>query len=990
VASFDQLSQEYNDFVESNYLLPEKERIDEARRLLNLLRQAGRHLEDPLKREVVSVWARSVGEAIYEISGEYPAVRISPFETLQHVEGITASGPNPDREYYLRKVIEKLGYLSLSRVTSMKTGIPLQTVYASLPTDLVFSVKVENREIVDWWASQSSLKRERIDTNSALFENKATVDDKAISLLRDEMQKAVDTGVGYGYGPVEARPLILAPLWYDGIREDFWTVKAENAAALFDRLVILGPPGSGKSTFARYLALCLAYSQLESSSPQTRIQELGVWPHGALTPIFVELRRFVGWEGFPKLGNSVTSDHFLEYVSRELLADDMREFRSELHQDLVKGQAVIIFDGLDEIPIPAEKNSLEQRREQMQELTQSLGVLYPRCRIVVTSREHGYDDWHLRNFSVVRLAPLSDDQIKNLAVKLYRQVGSGDAEAQATSLLEALNIVPSVLGSNPLLLTLLAVLFQARGELSLTKGHLYEQIIKLFIERWTQPRLGDRSLVDQLGCTAVDLYSVLRIIAYKNCATSSSEIPLALLLTELFKLGPTVNIHDAVAFLSQQSGVLVSPGVGQYRFAHRAFQEYLAASYMANSSDFSLVRASIERQPYVWREPCLMVEDVLLASGRRSEAWELLSVLLDDELPEDLAANDSRVWSIWLAGHIALTLNLRSDSSDRRNILIFQSLRDWLKFVLTVPTDLPARERVDIGDVLGEIGDNRPGVGIQRDGLPDICWCEIPSGEFQLGLNQAQIDKIRSEEWARGWEFARETPASTVLVPAFAVSLYPVTQIQFWSFVDDGGYEDRQWWTQAGWAWLQKMGFDGPAGTECKDRPNYPCTNVSWYEAVAFCNWLSEKISCTIRLPTEVEWEKAARGTDGRSFQWGNSFDASKCNNAATGIERVCAVGCFPLNNGAWAENSPLDMCGNVWEWCTTISEKADEFLLPYPYDKGDGRENLDLGDEYLRVVRGGSFLNPPFLTRTTFRGRDKPFSRFARQGFRVVRELGS
>ncbi len=151
-----------------------------------------------------------------------------------------------------------------------------------------------------------------------------------------------------------------------------------------------------------------------------------------------------------------------------------------------------------------------------------------------------------------------------------------------------------------------------------------------------------------------------------------------------------------------------------------------------------------------------------------------------------------------------------------------------------------------------------------------------------------------------------EKPAHPVTLAAFEISRYPLTNVQFQAFVIGDGYRQERYWLAAKAAgYWQEGKFKGWFDDEARDRPydfgspynlpNHPVVGVSWYEAVAFCRWLSDKLGYMVRLPTEAEWEKAARGTDGRQYPWGNQPEtADRGNMKDTGIEATCPVGIFP------------------------------------------------------------------------------------------------
>ena len=151
-----------------------------------------------------------------------------------------------------------------------------------------------------------------------------------------------------------------------------------------------------------------------------------------------------------------------------------------------------------------------------------------------------------------------------------------------------------------------------------------------------------------------------------------------------------------------------------------------------------------------------------------------------------------------------------------------------------------------------------------------------------------------------------------------------MTNAQYAAFVRAGGYRQRRYWTAAGWRWREGDDVVAPEDYgEPYNLANHPVVGVSWYEAVAYCRWLTEALRAageldegeTVALPGEAEWEKAARSADGRSYPWGDAPDPDRANYDDTGIGATSAVGCFP---GGASPYGVEDLSGNVWEWCHT------------------------------------------------------------------------
>jgi formylglycine-generating enzyme required for sulfatase activity len=261
----------------------------------------------------------------------------------------------------------------------------------------------------------------------------------------------------------------------------------------------------------------------------------------------------------------------------------------------------------------------------------------------------------------------------------------------------------------------------------------------------------------------------------------------------------------------------------------------------------------------------------------------------------------------------------------------------------------------------------------------------VPAGPFLMGTSDRQVDWLarnseRAKKWRAKGHFDREQPQHTLTLPDYTIGKYPVTVGEYRAFVEAAGYLQHQYWTDTGWEWREAGRVVKPERWDDErwtGDSRLPVVGVSWYEACAYCRWLTEATGRTYRLPTEAEWEKAARGTDGRLYPWGDEFDASRCNAQASGQKRTT-----PVAQYSPAGDSPYgcaDMGGNVSEW--TMSQ-----YQPYPYDAHDGHH--DPAGDAERVIRGGSWYKPALRARVVSRGMNDPFFRDDDVGFRSARPV--
>ncbi|MBN2305671.1 MAG: TIR domain-containing protein, partial [Anaerolineae bacterium] len=499
---------------------------------------------------------------------------------------------------YLKRLVERIGRLHLSQIAEdQPDGVPLEQVYIDGPTPLHIGVEMLDWQIVDWWVSQVVDRLSVRQSPSDLGYEEATLE----SLLEQVEQEIAK----YREENPDAKPderLSRWPFrpWRNGKNENVLTLNAQDIAAARDRLVILGAPGSGKSTFVKHLALCLAGAHIDNWDRPANLDALGQWPHGPLTPVYVELRRFVASEHFPANVHELpTVDHLWRYIAADLQGADLAAYAADLKLDLEQGHAVLILDGLDEVPYP--ERCLTHRQQQLRHLATSINDAYGPSRVIVASRPYAYEGWTLPGFEAVTLADFENKHRVELAAKLYRAAGLNDDEAQAKA--ERLNqqlqrrSIDPQLKDRPLFLTLMAVIFlesETEG-LPARRGALYRQSILLLLDRWTQAktqgRPNARALTEILGgATLDDLYDRLAALAYDvhqmaDEERSTPQIEEELLYRHLKPLGRHAAV-DLIPYLSENAGVLVSPGQDHERnvfyFAHRSFQEYLAGAHLVH------------------------------------------------------------------------------------------------------------------------------------------------------------------------------------------------------------------------------------------------------------------------------------------------------------------------------------------------------------------------------------------------------------------------
>jgi len=703
-----------------------------------------------------------------------------------------------------------------------------------------------------------------------------------------------------------------------------------------------------------------AEHELKEPKPQ-------LWNHGPLLPVHIVLRDFAAQ--LPAAGQPVNAETVWAYLCGRLKQAALEDFGPHLHEELLQRGGLILLDGLDEVP------DALTRREQVKQAVQDFVSTFSRCRFLVTSRTYAYQrqDWKLTGFAEVGLQPFTRGQINAFVDAWYAhmmelvRLTEGDARGRAEILKRTVanNERIRELAERPLLLTLIAQLqTEAGGVLPEKREELYDKAVEMLLNKWEGLKIRRRadgtpeiepSLAEWLNASRDDIRKQLNRLAFEAHLNQTELIgtadirksDLIMALLEASDSQKTVDVRRLEDYLRDRAGILAEHGIGLYQFPHRSFQEYLAACHLTDDEFPDKIAELTRNDPNRWREVALLA-GAKAARGSTSNVWNLVEALCFAPVPSGHAL-PADSWGALLAGQM-LVDNADLTSVAPRNVSKRDRVRDWQVHLLT--GELPPVERALAGRNLAVLGDPRKGVGVVN-GLPDIDWVMIPDdGEFVYG------DKSEGKG------------PKKLRLPAYKISRYPITYAQFQAFIDaPDGFGNARWWEGLAvdsdhWAQVREPGFRFD---------NHPREFVSWFDAMAFCRWLSEKSAEDVRLPTEQEWEKAARGRDGRAYPWGNDYVAGYANIDETegsvgpnSVQMTTAVGMY--SQGA-SPYGLMDVAGNVWEWC------LNEYDHP---------ERTQISGTERRLLRGGSWVNYIGNARCAYRRRYPPDNRFNDIGFRV------
>jgi formylglycine-generating enzyme required for sulfatase activity len=598
---------------------------------------------------------------------------------------------------------------------------------------------------------------------------------------------------------------------------------------------------------------------------------------------------------------------------------------------------------------------------------------YPGNRYLATCRtlsyqppeSHGAPDLRLTKFrSTFELAPLDTQKIDRFIKAWYTElaclgtVRKEDVEKLANQLQQAV-YRPDLqrLAHNPLLLTVMSLVHTHKGRLPDARAMLYEETMDILLWRWEQLKAGGheetphlKQLMLQAGRTEVDLKRVLWKLAFEAHAQIGSEdkqdkiadigeFKLEKALAAL-KSDDRNWARQVLEAMKLRAGLLIERAPELFTFPHRTFQEYFAGAYLSTQATFARDAADLAKHSELWREV------ILLAVGRlvnlsidTDKPLALVGELCPSEKSEDDDTSDWR--KACLAGEILLEVGLTRVGDSTLGQDLMMRVRRRMTELITEGW-LPPRERTTAGRTLAKLGDPRfrpDAFWLPNDTL--LGFVEIPAGTFSMGTKEEDIPALIQKFGGEKDWYKCETEQHQFDLQMFYISRYLITNAQFNVFLEDGGYKEPRYWEEAEIAkvweedgyikdrWRQERRNKPYDYGEPFNLPNHPVVGVTWYEALAYTKWLTEQLRTRsgtpehlayllredkweITLPTEIQWEKAARGEGGRIFPWEkDEINPNLANYDKTGINTTSAVGCFP---GGASFYGVQDLSGNVWE----------------------------------------------------------------------------
>lgn len=733
------------------------------------------------------------------------------------------------------------------------------------------------------------------------------------------------------------------------------TLMLEEAASIVRRMLLVGDSGSGKTTFIRHFIASIAQDLWLPVEERPAASRLSWWIQRDLNVAYVDMGPLAAYLTEHKQEWNVNG--LLNYIEYDLRTAGLAGYAPILRREFDAGTAMLIIDDIHDV-LTGSGPVIRQAIDNLSNLLHTIDIAFPNLRLMLTVRTRAAELWQPNRMIKVSIQNW-DKTLQLRALDRYFNTFMPAAKRELELLKATLDQYDSSLTGNPRFIALMAVLHQKQ------LGDLYRRIFSVLLEN-EQDLLNDA--FDHPTEKPKDLALVLLSqFAYESIQDHpTSQPPGRRLERDLnghiheFANDHGMNSDTISLYLREHSGLFI--GVGEtFRFTHNDFRIYLAAEYVVKSNyarddrrgELLPLRQLIEEEPHIWSQVFRVVGGILPSF---TDLLDFMEDLVDSDPPKTLDPQTRQAHSVWLAGRLAFDLRIEEqlveDRHAERPLLrarevrdaqaTLDRLREWLRLIVETrgtPRQVESRGSVDlvrraeIGRLLGRLGDERPGVGVDPDtALPDISWVEIAASDDQ---------------------------------PSFYVAKYPVTVAQYLAFVSADDCADPDFWTEGG-----RGGFNPDNIRECLSDSvmypgNHPVTDVTWYEANAFCRWLTRRLGGgrVVSLPTRAQWVRAARKDTQWVYPYEGGYDPYKANGRLTGIGRATAVGLLPEGDSPYGIS---DLSGNVYEWSA---------------------DHDDVKPEPRRALVGGSWKSYPGFMRIDACYFDYPENSSDYWGFRVVCE---
>ncbi|RIK72519.1 hypothetical protein DCC62_19380 [candidate division KSB1 bacterium] len=886
-------------------------------------------------------------------------LKLRPASAPPPASAVQTVAREPARQRYLETMIKTHQHLPVAGFeTNLRIPIPLEKVYVTL------KARMNELEHARGELDSSARKRDPVRHKTSA---------SSVEPLTDQVRQRL-TGTTQSDQTVSVQQALQFALQRD-----------------YDGLVLLGYPGAGKTTLTKYFLLCFAGNKAE--------QQLGM-PQPFL-PILLSLRDID-----PELP-----------LTANILAS-LQKYHLDLSEEfflhyLQEGRAILLLDGLDEVPT-------EKKRAQVSQwIHHQAHLAFPKCPVIVTSRFSGYRGEAILPGYYLRLEiqdygmPEVQQFLENWLIGVETHVHEDSdywrqqAKSRAENLFQRIEAAPALreLAVNPLMLQIIALVHRDRGTLPERRVELYKECTDVLLERW------DKAKGLEVLLSAAQARQLLQPIAlWMHSVENRREVSKAELLEfmqpHLGRIKREVDPEELLQNWQERSGIFKGEG-DIYFFHHLSFQEYLTAEEIRNTRQSEILVKQFDQA--WWREPTLLamgltnppifadfMRVLLRANWRDGARVDFMLKCIDEALVKDeapfvnalkrLKRYEARYYALLALKHIATKASisaLMSITSDKN--------RRIAKEAYAILTQV-ANQYYEYKEILEMLE-------IELSEKVDVIFRHKT---YELSPRIFNPVELNAEYiLIKNGKYKYSVTKKEVEVPPLYFARYPVTNKLYNRFVSylvgKGGEEAFANLPLGRFAESLRAkakgikGFTEYMGNDPKKWPetfkskmddkrflgdDQPVLRVTWFDAAAYCHWLSELQGARgsspelvdgkeqdehiiYRLPTEQEWEWAAGGGK-RKYPWGNEEPDENRANYEEKVGKTTQVGSYPV--GATPEGL-MDMAGNVWEWM----------------------ENKYNTESQRRAVRGGSWFGKSEYLAFAARYHNLPVLQWYDLSFRVV-----